>query len=66
MLKSSFFSKKRTLFGIFILVMVISFLVHNNLIHKVWVDLITERQHKTQGFLDKISQFHGINLTWGQ
>ena len=31
--------------------MVISFLLHNNLIHIVWVDLISERQHKAQGFL---------------
>ena len=31
--------------------MVISFLLCSNLIHKVWVDLINERQDKTQGFL---------------
>ena len=46
--------------------LVISFLQHNNLIHKVWVDLINERQHKIQGFLGKIREFRGINLTRGQ
>ena len=44
----------------------ISFLLCNNLIHKVWVDLINERQHKTQGFLGKISASHGINHGRGQ
>ena len=34
----------------------------NNLIHKVWVDLINERQHKTPGFLGKISESRGISL----
>ena len=43
-----------------------SFLLHNNLIHKVWVDLIKGREHRTQGFLGKISESHGINLSWGQ
>ena len=35
----------------------------DSLIHKVWVDLVNERQHKTQGFLGKISESHGINLS---
>ena len=41
----------------------ISFLLHNNLIHKVWVNLTNGRQHKTQGFLGKIKC--GINLSRG-
>ena len=51
---------------IYIPVSVISFLLHNNLIHKVWVDLINERQQKTHGFLGKISKSFGINLSRGQ
>ena len=35
---------------------------HINLILKVWVDLIKERQQETHGLLDKKSKFHGINL----
>ena len=46
--------------------LVISFLLRNNLIHKVWIDLINERQHKTQGFLGKISESHGTDLSRGQ
>ena len=66
MLKSNFFSKKQKFskrsFGIYIWALVVLFLLRNNLIHKVWIDLINERQHKTQGFLGKISESHGINL----
>ena len=40
----------------YILVLVISFLLHNNLIHKVWVDLINERQQNIHGFLGKNKQ----------
>ena len=56
MLKSNFFSKNKNfrnaLFSleIYILALVTSFLLHNNLIHKVLVDLINERQHKTRFF----------------
>ena len=68
MLKSNFFSKNKNfrnaLLG-YILALVISFIVHNKLIHKVWVDLINERQHKTQGFLSKISESHWTNLCRG-
>ena len=32
----------------------------------LWVDLTNEPQHKTQSFLGKISQSHGINLSRGQ
>ena len=35
-------------------------------IYKVHVNLINERQHKTQGFLGKISESHEINLSRGQ
>ena len=59
MLKSNFFSKNKnfrnTLFE-YIPALVISFLLHNNLIRKVWVDLKNERQHKTQSFLAKKSK----------
>ena len=69
MLKSNFFSKNKkfleSFFGIYIPALVISFLLYNNLIHRVWVDLIDERQHKTKGFLGKISKSHGINLFRG-
>ena len=57
MLNSNFFSKN------FCSALVISFLLHNNLIHKVWVHLINEQHH---GFLGKISESHGINLSRGQ
>ena len=40
--------------------------LHNNLTHKVWVDLVNERQLKTQSFLGKISKPHGINLSLGK
>ena len=59
MFKSNFFSKNKK----FCSALVISFLQHNSLIHKVWVDLINERLHKIQGFLVKIREFRGINLT---
>ena len=68
-LKSNFFSKnKRSFqsFEMYIPALVISFLLHNNFIHKVWVDLINERQHRNQGFMDKITKSHGINLSQGQ
>ena len=35
---------------------------HFSLIHKVWVDLINERQQKTHSLLSQESEFHGINL----
>ena len=66
MLKSNFLSKNKNFRNAlleYILTLVISFLPHNNLIHKVWVDLINERQHKTQGFLGKISESYGTNLS---
>ena len=69
MLKSNFFRKFwKPFFKLFLNVytLVISFLLHNNLIHKVWFDLTNERQPKTPGFLDKISEPHGINLSQGQ
>ena len=52
MVKSDFFSKKKTFrnaLSEYIPALVISFLLHNNLIRKVWVDPINERQHKTPG-----------------
>ena len=39
---------------------------HINLIHKVWVNLINERQQKTHGLVGKKSEFHEINLLRGQ
>ena len=66
MLKSNFFSKKKNFRNTlleYIAALVIWFLLPNNLIHKVWVDLINERQHKTQGFLGKISESYGTNLS---
>ena len=50
--KSNFFSKnqnfrKALLEYIYIPALVISFLLHNNLSHKVWVDLINEKHNKT-------------------
>ena len=69
MLKSNFFSKNKNFRNSileYMQTLVISFLLHNNLIHKVWVDLINERQHKTQGFLGKISESHETNLSRGQ
>ena len=69
MLQSNFFSKNKNFRNAlleYIPALVISFLLRNNLIHKAWVDLINERQHKTQGFLGKISKSHGTNLSWGQ
>ena len=64
MLESNFFSKDKNAQKYSALA--ISFLLRDNLIHKVWVNLINERQHKTRGFLGKISKSHGINLSWGQ
>ena len=69
MLKSNFFSKKNffeTLVWNTYTGLVVSFLLQNNLIHKVWVDLINKRQHRTQCFLGKMSESHGINLFRGQ
>ena len=43
-------------------VLVIQFLLHNNLNHKLVVDLINKKQQKTHHFLSKISASHGINL----
>ena len=47
MLKSNFFSRHKN-FGKavfeYIPALVVSFLLHNNLIHKVWDDMINERQ----------------------
>ena len=66
MLKSNFFSKNKNFQNTllkYIPTLVISFLLHNNLIHKVWVKLINERKHKTQGFFGKISKSHGTNLS---
>ena len=45
-LKSNFFSKNKNFRNAlleYIPALVISFIVHNKLIHKVWVDLINER-----------------------
>ena len=64
MLKSNFFSKDKNTQKYSALA--ISFLLRDNLIHKVWVDLINEKQQKTRGFLGKISKSHGINLSRGQ
>ena len=58
--------KTKILFGLGYFILTTGPLLHNNLFHKVWVDLINERQHKTQGFLGKISESHGINLSWRQ
>ena len=70
MLKSSFFRKqkfsKRSLGISHILTLLILFLLHNNLIRKVWVALINERQHKARGFFGKISESHGINPSRAQ
>ena len=66
MLKSNSFRKNknfRNALSEYIPALVIPFLQHNDLIHKLWVDLINERQHKTQGFLGKISESHGTNLS---
>ena len=68
MLKSNFFSKNKNFRNALLEytpALVISMLIHNTLIHKVWVDLINKRQHKTQGFLGKIGETHGTNLPWG-
>ena len=43
-----------------------NFIKFNNLTHKVSVDLTSERQLKTQGFLNKTSESHGTNLSRGQ
>ena len=46
-LKSNFFNKnKNTLLEYILALVIISFLLHNNLIHKVWVGLTNEKQHK--------------------
>ena len=73
MRKSDLFSKTKIFgtiflnsFWIYIPVLVISFLLHNNLIHNVWVYLLNKRQQRTDGFLDKISESHGMNISRGQ
>ena len=51
-LKSNFLIKNKNFRNAlleYIPALVISFLLHSNLIRKVWVDPISERQHKTQG-----------------
>ena len=66
MLISNFFSKNKNFRNALleqIPALVISFLLHNTLIHKIWLDLINERQQKTQGFLGKISESHRTNLS---
>ena len=35
-------------------------------IHKVWVNLINQRQQETHGLLGKKIEFHGINLLRGK
>ena len=69
-LKTNFFSKNKKFRNAlleYIPALVISFLLYNNVIHKVWVNLITERQNKSQNFLGKISESCGTNLScWGQ
>ena len=45
------FLNKHTGLGYFIITT-----YQNNLIHKVWVNLINEKQQNIQGFLDKISE----------
>ena len=65
-LKSNFLIKNKNFRNAlleYIPALVISFLQNNNLIRKVWIDLMNERQHKTQGFLGKISESHGTNLS---
>ena len=69
MLKSNFFNKNKNFRKAlleYIPALVISFLLHNNLIPKVWVNLINESQHKTRVFWGKISESHGTNLSRGQ
>ena len=69
MLKSNLFNKNKNFRNALlenIPALVISCLLHNNLIRKVWVDLINERQHNTQGFLGKISESHRTNLSQEQ
>ena len=69
MLKSNFFSKNKNFRNVlveYIPALVISFLLHNSLIQKVWVYPINERQHETQGFFGKISESHGTTLSRGQ
>ena len=68
-LKSNFFSENKNFRNAvleYVPTLLISFLLHSNLIYKVWVGLTNERQHKTQGFLGKIRQSHGTNLSRGQ
>ena len=67
-LKSIFSVKIKTFqafFWIYIPILVISFLLLDDLICKVWADLINEREIKTQGFLGKISESHEKNLSRG-
>ena len=44
-------------------VLAISFVLHINIVHKVWVGLINERQQKTNGLFGKKNESHGINLS---
>ena len=60
MLKSNFFKeknkqtkKKQSSFLICMPVLTISFALHINTIHKVWVTLINERQQETRSLLGK-------------
>ena len=39
--------------------------MHINLIYKVWVDLINERQQETHSLLGRKNESHGINLSQG-
>ena len=54
--------KTKVLFG---LGYYIQFMLRNNLFHKVWVDLINARQHKSQGFLGNIGESHGYKPILG-
>ena len=68
MLKSNFFSKNKSFRNSLLEYIHWPWLFHsyyNNLIHKVWVHLINEKQHKTQVLLGKISESHERNLSWG-
>ena len=48
---------------IYIPVLAISFVLHINLIHKVWVDLINERQQEPHILFSKKSKSYGIKLS---
>ena len=55
---SNFFSKNKNFLNALLDYIPITYQIHNNLIHKVWLNPINERQHKTKGFLGKISESH--------